>query len=74
MWGGRELHGDQLHVVTRGGAITAARFGQQRISKEQHEDQHAGKARFRGFMGSYGVYFPLFRRPSAYIIHVPALI
>ena len=35
-------------MVTRGGAITAARFGQQRSSKEQHADQHAGKARFKG--------------------------
>jgi hypothetical protein len=51
-----------------------ARFGQLRISREQHADQHAGKARFREFMGSYGIYFLLFSRPSAYIIHVPALI
>jgi hypothetical protein len=29
-------------MVTRGGT---------RISEEQHADQHAGKVRFRGFMG-----------------------
>jgi hypothetical protein len=38
-------------MVTRGGAVIAARFGQQRNSREQHVDQHAGKARFGNLWG-----------------------
>jgi len=41
-------------MVTRGGAITAARFGQQQQGAAV--DQHAGKTRFRGVMEFISLY------------------